>query len=184
MKGDFARIHILKKESGLSDDEYRELLSDNFGKSSSKDMSDREKMELIWVLEKMTAPSHKPQVKSVKKIGKEAFEELGKRPGYASPKQLRMIWGMWNAVSRADSGDDREKALDSFLRKRFVRGDDTTTQRNSDATQEGKTGSSADCADYADKKNVGSALLELKAWRVKDVIKALGMMGGENISEP
>lgn len=54
---DLAKIHLAKKELGLQDDAYRELLKGVTGKTSSADLTATERMELIRSLEKLGAKS-------------------------------------------------------------------------------------------------------------------------------
>ena len=48
---------------------------------------------------------------------KERYDDLGIRPGYATPAQLRMIESMWMDVSRMRTFHDRVTALNSFLKR-------------------------------------------------------------------
>ncbi len=43
-------IHILKNKLGLSDDEYRAMLFQNYKKSSSKDLTEKQQSQLIYIL--------------------------------------------------------------------------------------------------------------------------------------
>lgn len=46
----FAKLHIAKKQLGLDDDTWRDLLERETGKRSSKDMSDRERGRVLDIL--------------------------------------------------------------------------------------------------------------------------------------
>ncbi len=45
------------------------------------------------------------------------FEEFGKRPGMASPAQLRMLEAMWMGVSRQPTREEKERALGHFIKR-------------------------------------------------------------------
>ena len=45
--------------------------------------------------------------------------EWSRRPGMATPAQLRKIEAMWSGVSRQKTAGERRKALGAFLEKRF-----------------------------------------------------------------
>ena len=64
-KADLARIHILKKDLGLGDEEYRNIIHDKFHASSSADLTPDERREFIkhlaGLLEKKQPTSRKPK---------------------------------------------------------------------------------------------------------------------------
>lgn len=53
MANKLAAIHIGKKALGMDDDSYRYLLNDMFGKTSAKDLTDKEKGELLDRFQKL-----------------------------------------------------------------------------------------------------------------------------------
>ncbi|MCP4695301.1 MAG: regulatory protein GemA [Gammaproteobacteria bacterium] len=85
---DLAIIHIAKKQLGMNDDDYRDLIR-NIGKArsgSSKDLSDAGRAR---VLEHMKACGFKKKRKP--------------RPsGLASSAQVRMIHRLWHELGEAD----------------------------------------------------------------------------------
>ncbi len=56
-RADLSRIHIAKKEAGLDDESYREVLRGVTGKSSAAEMSFRERFQVLQALEKLGAKS-------------------------------------------------------------------------------------------------------------------------------
>lgn len=110
-RNQIARVHILKKEVGLSDDDYRALL-EGWNAVSSKDLTFGEANELIRTLEGLV-----PR----KQRGGKKYDELGKRKGMASPPQLRMLEAMWAEVSVFEDPHRRHEAFCRFLYNRFGR---------------------------------------------------------------
>lgn len=109
------RIHAILRKQKIADDHYRAVLAsfDCKGKpaTSCVDLSFAQANELIACLERTTRDAaSEPRLLP--------FEELGERPGMASPKQLRMIAGKWKDVSVVEDSKKRLEALDAFL-KRF-----------------------------------------------------------------
>lgn len=128
-----AKIHIAKKELGLDDTEYRELLCGVTGKTSAGEMDNTEAAEVIKVLiEKGWQPGIPPsepvlskaEGKGEAKQGassssglKTRFQELDGRPGMATAKQLRMIEAVWMTSKgvQIKTGE----ALRRFLKSKF-----------------------------------------------------------------
>ena len=54
-------------------------------------------------------------IRSCSRNNRLKYEELGRRPGMATPRQLRMIEGMWAGVSRTHKEDHRQRALRKFI---------------------------------------------------------------------
>lgn len=107
MQNYLAKIHILKKELGLSDDEYRDFLFVRFGVRSAKDLS---KKQLGVAISFMGGKTGDPT----------RYEKSpGRREGMATPAQLRMITALWHEVSFVQDAQKRSDALDRFLYKRF-----------------------------------------------------------------
>lgn len=123
------KIHALKNRLGWTDEQYREYLmteGDGFA-MSCKDLTEHEaerlirKMELaamnkgVWQ-EYSPSPNPLPSEGEGKGEGVKKYDELGDRPGMASPKQLRMVEAMWADVSKYKSDKEaRERALRYFL---------------------------------------------------------------------
>jgi hypothetical protein len=91
--------------------------------TTSKDLSAGDAAELIRRMEEMAAErgaewtprATPPGLPLNKGRGRQKYDELGKRYGMATARQLRKIEAMWKDVSRATNAVDREKALRSFL---------------------------------------------------------------------
>lgn len=112
-------LHVLKSKLALSEDEYRERIQDLHGFSGTcKDLSYDEADFIIskWkaeAIEKGVWKNYRP-VRSGNRNNKLKYEELGRRPGMASPPQLRMIEAMWKDVSKYHAEDKRARALRKF----------------------------------------------------------------------
>jgi len=83
--------------------------------TSCKDLSEADAERIIRKMEftataKRVWKSYKTEDKSYLK-----YDELGNRPGMASPKQIRMIEAMWADVSKYKRPEARERALRYFL---------------------------------------------------------------------
>ncbi|GGB55250.1 hypothetical protein GCM10011316_29150 [Roseibium aquae] len=80
---DLARIHILKKQAGLDDDAYRDLLERETGKRSARALSPRERQAVIRALMRLQGP---------------VLELAADRSAYA--RKLRALWctGYWLGV--------------------------------------------------------------------------------------
>lgn len=110
-KGLIARIHILKSEAGLDDDQYRVLLG-SYGVASSTEFSNDDAKRFCKRLEGIITPG--VQGRRNAGWGKTKYEHLrGRRGDYAEPQQLRMIEAIWRDVAR----DPSDQALSSFLRR-------------------------------------------------------------------
>jgi phage gp16-like protein len=98
-------IHIAKSQLALSDDEYRGMLRDWYGKSSSTQLTTKEAADLIAHFEKCG-------FKRISKNRSIRFNELRNRRGMASPEQLRKIEAMWADMCKSE---DKPAALRKFL---------------------------------------------------------------------
>lgn len=112
-KWQIARVHMLKKEAGLSDGDYRALLG-GWDVESSKDLDFGEANEVIRALERMVPGQGRGS-------GGMKYDDLRGRRGMASPAQLRMLEAMWKDVSVFDDPKRRHEAWLRFLRNRFDR---------------------------------------------------------------
>jgi len=100
-------IHVLIHRIGMSDEDYRAMLMDNFGVSSCKQLRSNQAKQLIQTLYKLSG--QKP---------KKRFDELNHRPSYfASPAQLRKIEAMWANVSYKKTARERRRALNAFIKR-------------------------------------------------------------------
>lgn len=101
-RGDLARIHLAKKEIGLDDDAYRELLKGVTGKTSAADLNSAQRFQVLLAMGKLGAkvsPKAFPgrpfqpapdKAALIKKIEAQLAE--AKRPwSYAHAMALRMF---------------------------------------------------------------------------------------------
>lgn len=102
----YRQIHGLVRLLGMNDEAYRDMLRDRYQVESSKQLSTQQRSSLIKSL--------REQVHG--KVQK--FNELSGRAKHkASPAQLRAIEAMWAQVSRAETPEDRRKALNAFCKR-------------------------------------------------------------------
>ena len=102
----YRQIHGLVRLLGMNDEAYRDMLRDRYQVESSKQLSTQQRSSLIKIL--------REQVHG--KVQK--FNELSGRARHkASPAQLRAIEAMWAQVSRAETSEDRRKALNAFCKR-------------------------------------------------------------------
>ncbi|WP_147645141.1 regulatory protein GemA [Treponema pectinovorum] len=94
-------IHIAKSQIGLSDEDYREILSSVTKKSSCSSMSLFELNKVLDAMKQLGFSVIKPEAKEI---------ELG---WDTSKKQMDYIKGMWQLVAR----DKRDRALYSFINR-------------------------------------------------------------------
>lgn len=98
-------LHVMIKQNGIQDAEYRDLLEEAAGVSSSIDLDNEgldsvlELMELLGYEVNRAEPS--PQ--------------FGDRPGMASQKQIDFIYGL----SRGVFGENNETAFQHWLENKF-----------------------------------------------------------------
>lgn len=109
-KAQIARIHILRKEKGIEEEIYREMLKTRYNVASSRELTYQQATRLIQDLGGHW--EHNPNTSRYQ-------SDPGNREGMASPAQLRMIHALWSEVSYLSDKEARETALDRFLYKRF-----------------------------------------------------------------
>ena len=107
------RIHVLLGRVGVFDEDYRARLRKDYGVSSCKQLSSSQAGKLIKNMESIA-----------KGMGIDVGQprrrrEWKRRPGMATPAQLRKIEAMWADVSRQKTPGEKRKALGAFLEKRF-----------------------------------------------------------------
>ncbi|MDH5525556.1 MAG: regulatory protein GemA [Desulfobulbaceae bacterium] len=109
-RADFAKIHIAKKELGLNDEAYRDLLYFQFSKSSSKDLTFQEVGKLLSFFR---TKGWKPKY-NVKKGRKGSTKSTNfKEITGPNAQQKRYILALWNNL-----GYDVAK-LDARCKKQF-----------------------------------------------------------------
>ena len=116
-RAELAKIHIAKKELGMSDDAYRDLLRLHFGVESARDLSPR---QVTVLLNKFRAKGWRPRrkVKSGRRgaaLKKKNFKEISSGP---NARQKRYILALWNAlgydVAKPDARVKRQFGIDRF----------------------------------------------------------------------
>ncbi|HHL33124.1 MAG TPA: regulatory protein GemA [Desulfobulbaceae bacterium] len=104
-KADLAKIHIAKKELGLTDEEYRGILSARFGKTTAAKLTPGQSFQLINYFK---AQGWKPKYQQ-------------KLPGvYSRPNDAQegKIIALWIELHKAGVIRDRsDRALQSFVRR-------------------------------------------------------------------
>lgn len=114
-KSQIAKIHTLKNQLRLSEEEYGAAL-EGYGVATSKDLSYEQAADLIKRMIKLLPKSLTPNP-SPKERGLLKYDELGirwnekLREYYATPKQLRMLEAMWMTSPRVE-----HKTEEAFLR--------------------------------------------------------------------
>ena len=102
----YRQIHGLVRLLGMNDEAYRDMLRDRYQVESSKQLSTQQRHSLIASL--------RTQVHA----GATKFAHLSGRAKHkASPAQLRAIEAMWAQVSRAETSEERRKALNAFCKR-------------------------------------------------------------------
>lgn len=112
--GQVKRIHALANAIGISDEDYRARMMEEFGVRTCKKLSREQAARFIRSMEG-TAGGLGLSVGA--RRGRR--REWKRRPGMATPAQLRKIEAMWVGVSRQGSLAAKQKALGAFLEKRF-----------------------------------------------------------------
>ena len=109
--GQIKRIHALVNRMGISDEDYRARLDEEFGvrtcKKLSRDQADRFIRNMETIANRMGIDTGGRRRKYTR------------RPGMATPAQLRKIEAMWADVSHQKTAAARRKSLGAFLEKRF-----------------------------------------------------------------
>ncbi len=103
-KSDLSQIHIAKKDLGLDDDTYRDMLFTVTRKRSSKDLDAHERSQ---VLAHLMAKGWRPKPKQQA------------RPAAAdkAPPQVRLIYALWGSLARHGAIQDRSpSALRAWIR--------------------------------------------------------------------
>lgn len=106
-----AKIHIAKKDLGISESAYRDLLS-GWGVNSAKELNEKQADEVIEALKKVGFVVKRSQ-KSEDRSQKILIQLPENRPDeFATQKQMNMLTSMWVSYSR-------EKTEESF--RKFVK---------------------------------------------------------------
>ena len=102
-KADLAKIHIAKKELGLTDEAYRDVLRNLFQKESAKDLSPRQAAQLL---------------RHFGTLGWRPRQQKLPGPALAGDPMLRKIRALWLELAKAGVvRDASEQALLTFVKK-------------------------------------------------------------------
>ncbi|NMM77445.1 GemA protein [Rhodococcus sp. SRB_17] len=109
-----AAIHVLKSKLGLSDGDYRALLAQLTGQTSSKDMTERQRravrdhMQQLAERGGMVQPTvHQPDARA-------RFDPF---QAAASPQE-RMVWALWHQLGREGVvRNPSAQALDAWVQR-------------------------------------------------------------------
>ncbi len=115
------RIHTVLHAIGMDDAMYRAMLGrEPFFATTCKAL-DYQKAQLL--IQRLEYVGEKCGVWSKRRwtaeTGHLKYEDLKRRPGMASPRQLRMIEAMWKDVSYQASDAEKERAFNKFLLAHF-----------------------------------------------------------------
>lgn len=110
--GKIKKIKALQRAMQIEDRTYRDMLK-HYNANSSTELNEFDASELIGVLEK-TAISQGVWLPKPRADNK--FENVVRRPGFASGKQMRKVEAMWADVSYTHDTVKRRAALDKFIR--------------------------------------------------------------------
>lgn len=124
-KGQIVKIHTVKSQLNLSDEEYGSAL-EGYGVSTSKDLTYEQAADLIRKLVKLLPKELRENFSqsrnaSTSSATKKKYDELGIRwnaklkQHYATPKQLRMLEAMWMTSPRVEH--KTEEAFKKFVKR-------------------------------------------------------------------
>ncbi|MEP0860584.1 MAG: DUF1018 domain-containing protein [Ignavibacterium sp.] len=119
-KAQIAKIHALKNQLKLSDEEYGAAL-EGYGVTTSKDLSYEQAADLIKKLVNLLPKNLRESFEQRRKDAKQKYDELGirwnekLRQHYATPKQLRMLEAMWMTSNRVEH--KTEEAFKKFVKR-------------------------------------------------------------------
>ncbi|WP_337872901.1 phage protein GemA/Gp16 family protein [Ignavibacterium sp.] len=118
--GQISKIHLLKSQLRLSDEEYGAAL-ESYGVATSKSLTYQQAADLIRKLIKLLPKELRENFTRGRKDEKKKYDELGIRwndrlnEHYATPKQLRMIEAMWMTSPRVEH--KTEEAFKKFCKR-------------------------------------------------------------------
>ncbi len=117
-RGQIAVIHIALRELHLSDTVYRDILHMHFHKHSSLELTPFEAAKLIGYFKSQGwNPDPTETSGKSRQIPAKAYDDLGRRPGMATPGQLRKIETLW--MNGKGIEHKTPTALRHFLYNRF-----------------------------------------------------------------
>lgn len=114
-KQQIVKIHVLASRMLLPDGMYRSILQERFGVQSCKALNCLQAEDLIAGLKHMGWEMGFWD----KSADEEKYNELGERPGMATPSQLRMVESIFSQVTKPETDEERDRRLRGFLFKFF-----------------------------------------------------------------
>lgn len=106
------KIHTIVHTLEMSDKDYRGLLRKWFEVETCLKLNYGQAEVCIQRLAYIAAKTNKWEHREDNRT---KYNELGRRPGMASPAQLRMIEAMWADVSYQKTSGEKGRALDRFI---------------------------------------------------------------------
>lgn len=91
-----AAIHVLKSKLGLSDDDYRALLANLTGKTSSKDMTLAQQRTVREHMQSLAERMGVAQPTRRRPLSQAEFDQVKQQ---TSPKE-RKLWALWHQLGR------------------------------------------------------------------------------------
>lgn len=110
-------IHALAARLGMNDEAYRAMLSGAYGVESSTALTPEQRQQLINELRERLAPAAAKAEPAEKRRAR--FEELGDRPDFATPAQLRMLEAAFVRNSRAGTLAQKREAFVVWLKNHW-----------------------------------------------------------------
>ncbi len=112
------QIGYLRKQIGLDEDTYREMLMNEFGVKSCKDLSMKQAGIFLNKLRDYGRQTGTFIPKKQYSFQKYKYHNLGERePHMATANQLRMIEALWYKVSYQKTDKDRAEALEKMIER-------------------------------------------------------------------
>ena len=114
MSNHIAAIHVLKSQLQLSDDDYRAILVQMTGQSSSKLLSDRQRADLRDHLQK---EAERIGVAKPSRGRPHTAKRFAAKKADATPKE-RKVWALWNQLHRDGKlRDNSPQALSAWVQR-------------------------------------------------------------------
>lgn len=110
-----AKLHIARKQLGLEEEDYRDLLERVAGVRSAKDLTPEDMPELQRELRRLGYDGYLLRQDEMPPL---PYTDCDRRPGRPSGRQLRMLEARFKNI-RGFADVAPEKAFRAFLKKRF-----------------------------------------------------------------
>lgn len=109
-----AKVHIARKELGLDEDTYRDVLEAATGKRSAAALDDR---DLVKVIEHFKARGWKPTVVAGGKQGAAASGRSPRRADHPVARKARALWISLHQLGAVENPS--EQALEAFAKRQL-----------------------------------------------------------------